>query len=55
MYKYIHTYIHTLELNEIKVNKIKMAGSSIFNRKQSEKMTNEPLIDFTVKLQDELI
>ena len=54
MYKYIHTYIHTLELNEIKVNKIKMAGSSIFNRKQSDYRLID-FIDFTVKLQDKLI
>ena len=32
-----------------------MAGSNILTRKQLEKMTNEQLIDFAVKLQDNLI
>ena len=32
-----------------------MAGSSIFTRKQLEKMTNETIIDFAIKLQDNLI
>ena len=31
-----------------------MAGSNILARKQLEKMTNEQLIDFAVKLQDNL-
>ena len=31
-----------------------MAGSNILTRKQLEKMTNEQLIDFTMKLQDNL-
>ena len=32
-----------------------MAGSNILTRKQLEKMTNEQLIDFAMKLQDKLI
>ena len=32
-----------------------MAGSNILTRKQLEKMTNDQLIDFAVKLQDNLI
>ena len=32
-----------------------MAGSNILTRKQLEKMTNEQLIDFAVKLQGNLI
>ena len=32
-----------------------MAGSNILTRKQSEKMTNEQLKDFTTKLQDKNI
>ena len=32
-----------------------MAGSNILTRKRLEKMTNEQLIDFAVKLQDNLI
>ena len=32
-----------------------MAGSNILTRKQLEKITNEQLIDFAVKLQDNLI
>ena len=34
---------------------MKMAGSNILTRKKLEKMTNEQLIDFAVKLQDNLI
>ena len=32
-----------------------MAGSNILTRKQLEKMANEQLIDFAMKLQDNLI
>ena len=32
-----------------------MAGSTILTRKQLEKMANEKLIDFAMKLQDNLI
>ena len=34
---------------------MKMAGSNMLTRKQLEKMTNEQLIDFAMKLQDNLI
>ena len=34
---------------------MKMVGSNILTRKQLEKMTNEQLIDFAMKLQDNLI
>ena len=34
---------------------MKMAGSNILTRKQLEKMSNELLIDFILKLQDSLI
>ena len=34
---------------------MKMAGSNILTKKQSEKMTNEQLIDFAMKLQDNLV
>ena len=34
---------------------MKIAGSNILTRKQLEKMTNEQLIDFAMKLQDNLI
>ena len=33
---------------------MKMAGNNILTRKQLEKMTNEQLIDFAMKLQDNL-
>ena len=32
-----------------------MVGSNILTRKQLEKMTNEQLIDFAMKLQDNLL
>ena len=32
-----------------------MAGSNIFNRRQLEKMTNEKLIEFAMKLQNNMI
>ena len=32
-----------------------MVGSNILTRKQLEKMTNEHLVDFAMKLQDNLI
>ena len=34
---------------------MKMAGGNILIRKKLEKMTNEQLIDFAIKLQDNLI
>ena len=34
---------------------MKMVGSNILTTKQFEKMTNEQLIDFAMKLQDNLI
>ena len=34
---------------------MKMAGSSIFTRRQLEKMTNEQLIEFAMKLQNNMI
>ena len=34
---------------------MKMAGNNILTRKQSEKMANEQLIDFAIKLPDNVI
>ena len=36
-------------------NKMKILGSNILTRKKLEKMTNQQLIDFAIKLKDNLI
>ena len=44
-----------LELKYVLLTKMNIVGSNILTRKQLEKMTNQQLIDFAMKMQDNLI